>query len=375
MLEVKGVVTHEHWGGIHHIPLILSQNFLGKECSEYLFTGSSSHVATLVDGSNFVDWLKVAPEVRLGVPCVEKLGSQLPFYVRFVDVNSPLPVCVITNSVKTKPSHCHSKAAFIVAITELILLSGFLTKSEIIERLNHFDILPDVKAAFDELGLTGGLSFIQQIDNRFAEFLIYSVYNMYLTQYENNEISALDNLYWFMRSVKNKLEQSEALSSDLILLLIMKLHKLEPEDVIFVGSGCAFTVLHGCFLELASHSFETSLFVSKDNSKSKELLKQVDVTKCVLYPLPLDVLAPFSDGYKLKESNLELTRFKLNSGEMVTISNCEFPSFWVVTKGEVMFNTQQYYSYPGDGLYQRPKEFNTLSATMPSVAYRLTIDF
>lgn len=389
MLEIKGVVKHADWGGLHHIPLMLSQDYSNSRCSEYLFTGSPSDIVRLVDSSNFCDWLKAAPEARLGVSGIEAFGCQLPFSVRLLDVDIPrtvslysevLDVKVTNGQMRTshggKSNHYLNAAGqktFMIAVSEVVLLSGFLSINEILEKLSYFDMLSEIREVFDQFGVKGGLSFILSVDELFAGVLVERVYGAYSTRFENSEISTQDNLYWFLKTVKHRLELGEKLCSDVLLMLLMKVKRVKPKDVVYIDSGCAFSVLHGCYFELSS-SFHGSITLTYQNPFwAIEFLKQVDVNKSLSFPLVSETTNERTDDYRVDGSCLRVTSYELMTDELLTIPNQEFPSLWVVAKGEVMFNTQQYYSYPGAALYQRPQEFNTLVTTQESFVYRFSV--
>lgn len=389
MLEIKGVVKHDDWGGLHHIPLMLSQNYPGKKCSELLFTGSRTNVVRLVDGSNFLDWLKVAPEARLGSAVISDFGTVLPFSVKLVDVNTPQTVCVFPGVSDAKlgcnpknvlhndfePIYSDSQGRFslLIASTEMMLLSGFLTEKEILERLDYFDMLSEIWEVFKEYGVKGGITFILRIDEAYAEALITKVYEAYFARFDNSEISTQENLYWFLKGVKYRLENKERLAPDLLLMLFMNLRRVAPQDVVFVDSNCAFAVLYGCYFELSTSSNNVITPSLSNRSKSSEFLKLIDVSKSVSDPLPPYFTETQLSDYRVGGCHLRATRFTLNSEQMISIPNQEFPSVWLVSEGEVMFNTQQHYSYPGAALYQRPQEFNTVSATHDSIIYRFSI--
>jgi len=389
MLEIKGVVKHADWGGLHHIPLMLSQDYSNSRCSEYLFTGSSSDIVRLVDSSNFCEWLKAAPEARLGVSGIEAFGCQLPFSVRLVDVDIPRTVSLYSEVLDVKMTHGQMRTShgskgnhyldaagqktFMITVSDVVLLDGFLSINEILEKLSYFDMLSDVREVFERFGVKGGLSFILRVDESFASILVERVYAAYSSRFENSEISTQDNLYWFMKTVNHRLEFGEKLSSDVLLMLFMKVNRVKPQSVVYIDSGCAFSVLNGCYFEL------TSPFNSRIDSTDQPpfwsigFLKQVDVSKSVLSPLISQTINERTSDYRVAGCCFRVTSYELMAGELVTIPNQEFPSLWVVAKGEVLFNTQQHYSYPGAALYQRPQEFNTLASTHESFVYRFSV--
>lgn len=390
MLEIKGVVKHASWGGLHHIPLMTSQNHSNIKCSEYLFTGTPSDTVRLIDSSNFCDWLKAAPETRLGVPGVEAFGCNLPFSIKLVDVNIPRPVCLYpgpldievdrnsqTRTLRSGKEKNHLDAAgqknVIIAVSEVVLLSGFLSKKAILEKLSCSDMFSEIRDVFKQFGLKGGLSFILKIDESFASYLIKRVYEAYRSRFENSEISTQDNLYWFLESVKYRLAIGEKLRSDIFLMLFMKVQRVKPRDVVYIESGCAFTVLNGFYFEFSSPLSNTITPTSQSSHWPVEFLKQVDVSKGISFPLVPEMTDERTADYRVEGCFLKVTSFKLIAEELLTIPNQEFPSLWIVAKGEVMFNTQQHYSYTGSALYQRPQEFNTLVSTHESFVYRFSV--
>lgn len=390
-LRLYNKIQHYAWGGYDYLPNLLGINNTEHKPFAELWMGTHNRGESEVEinGKRLLlsQYIAEAPVERMGKKTATQFNNQFPYLFKVLDVNEML-------SIQAHPTKTAAMAGFqkenelgipltaahrnykddnhkpevMVALTEFWLLHGFRSVESIEKVLNVVPEFAFLKPSFATKSIFELYKTIMEMSVEAVNFALLPLKN----RLENTPFIPKSNPdYW----AKLGFEQHSAngnLDKGIFSIYLYNLVKIEAGNGIYQAANVPHSYLEGVNIELMANSdnvFRGGLTVK--HVDVEELLKHLHFESITPNILKGEEASAFEVVFKTEAQDFEVSRIRLEAGNVYTKEKTTSPETLIVIEGEATINDEVYKK--GESCFVTAGSRYQISTTTKTLLYKANV--
>ncbi len=392
IFKLKGKVQHYAWGGTTFIPQWLGiDNPENKPFAEYWMGAHPSASSTINmdnEEKNLYELIKNDPGLFIG-SATDKMFGGLPYLFKILDVKDMLSIQVhpskaaaakgfdeeeannilITASNRNYKDKNH-KPEVLIALSEVWLLHGFLTKDKLLKVLQTIPTFNSFEKIFLDKGYEGLYEHIMLMPQKQSDEILSALIDKEITRKKNDQLTKAD-AGWWVSKLYEKEKPASGFDCGIFSIYLFNIVKVEPGEAVFQGAGVPHAYLEGQNVELMANSDNVLRGgLTPKHIDVPELLKHITFEGIEPGVMKGSQLTGGERNYPCPVEDFGISKIELSAGETYQ-STTNSLEIIVVMEGEVQVEGINNLSVKkGEAFAVLPKETYSISTTVKAIAYK-----